>query len=195
MSLVRGSSRDALEWIDASELTTEQKSELARFVNRFPTLTYSRASRELLDDMENRHGVRIPGWLRTLSSAVALIGDFPEFQVESYAHWTPRMDHVDPGWYTSEWGYANEQERQSFVQAGMYPIALWIEDALSYLAVNIADEHDQRIFEFTGEDISDDLRNSLPADSSVFPVYDSYTEMVSRIVQLRMPDGSVVEAR
>jgi hypothetical protein len=145
--------------------------------------------------LERRHGIRFPAWFRNVATTLTLVNDFPQFRVDDYTHWTPRTDNPHPIWYTSEWGYANDQERHSFIKAGVYPVALWIETALSYLAINISDDEDLRIYEFTGEDIVDDIHNNLPADSSVFPAYNSYTEMISHIIELRLPDESIVRAR
>ncbi|WP_326733623.1 hypothetical protein [Streptomyces sp. NBC_01022] len=195
MTLTRGSGEDALSWIRNSELNSEQRAHLVAFVNRFPSMTFTKANFEFLDSMEFEHQVTIPNAVKKMFTALLLVDDFPEFRVDDYTYWTPRTDNMHPIWYASTWGYANEQERNSFLQANMFPVAQWADTGLSSLAINVSDGQDTKIYEFTGEDIVDDIQSNNSPDSSVFPAFTSYTELISHISELRFPDGTLIHAR
>lgn len=171
-----------------------QKSQLTAFVQRFPSITHTRGSDEFLDFMESANRVRIPDSFRSAFRTLMLAEDFPDFRVSSYSYWTPRTDNFLPIWYTGDWGYTNDQERSSLLQAHMFPVAQWAETGISSLAINISDEADPKVYEFTSEDILDDIRGNLKPDSSVFPAFASYPEMISHIIELRLPDGTLVQA-
>ncbi|WP_338932839.1 hypothetical protein WEB32_31070 [Streptomyces netropsis] len=176
-------------------MDSTQKSQLNTFVQRFPSMTYARGSDEFLEFTERTNRVHISDSFRSIFNALILPGDFPDFRVATYTHWTPRTDNTHPIWYTGDWGYANDQERSSLLQAHMFPVAQWVETGFSSLAINISDDTDSKVYEFTSEDILDDIRGNLSPDSSVFPAFSSYPEMISHIIELRLPDGTLVQAR
>ncbi|MFD0343763.1 hypothetical protein ACFVH0_34670 [Streptomyces sp. NPDC127117] len=194
MYLTHGSSEDALSWIENSELNEEQRGQLNQFVSRFPSLTFAKGTTAFLDSVERENRVELPADLKSIITTLVLAGEFPEFQVDDYTHWTPRTDNPIPIWYASDWGYTNDQERRSFLQAGMFPVAQWADTGLSTLAINVTDNRDTRVFEFTGEDIVDDIQSNQTPDSSVFPAFNSYTEMLSHITELRLPDNTIIQA-
>lgn len=195
MNLTHGSSEDALSWIRSSELNAEQRAHLIAFVKRFPSTTFTKANAAFLNSIEGEHQVEIPDAAKKIFTTLVLTDDFPDFRVDDYTNWTPRTDNAHPIWYTSTWGYANDQERNSFLRANMFPVAQWVDTGLSSLAINVSDAQDAKIYEFTGEDIIDDIQSNHSPDSSVFPAFTSYTDLIAHIKELRFPDGTVIFAR
>jgi hypothetical protein len=194
--LEMGSNTDATAWIESSTLPDEQKSDLRRFVAAFPTLTFARHTDALLDQLEQKDQVHLPRWLRDTVSTLAFVFPPLRFQVDDYQYLCPRSDYVDEVWYEFDFGYAHDQERQLFLdQGGVYPIGSWYGTDESYLAVDMTDPNDQRIFEFASEDLLDNSLDGKEVRASVYPIFDSYAQLLAHVTVGRLPDGSLVEAR
>lgn len=190
-----GDSTVAVGWIAASRLPAEQKVHLQRFVDAFPSLGFFKEDDGLLDHLEEADQVTLPTGLREVRKTVAFVEPPMLVRVDDYRYLTPRSDIVEKVWYDIRLGYADEEQRELFHdEAGLYPIGSWRGTNRSYLAVDLQDPDDERVFECASQDLIDNSIDGRPVRDSVYPIFDSYAEMLAHIVEGRRPDGTAVEA-
>jgi hypothetical protein len=194
--LVIGDSSDAVAWVQGSHLNGESKRDLVAFIENFPTLNFVREPDEYLDMVEGRDGVVLPSWLRDMRKVLAFVYPPALVRFTSYDYDCGSFDYVDRIWYHFELGDMSKDDHDLFMQfAGMYPIGSWVESEESYLAVNLADRQDGRIYEFARENVQDDMRDGeASAFGSTDEAFDSYPRMLSKIVELRHADGNSFQA-
>jgi hypothetical protein len=71
----------------------------------------------------------------------------------------------------------------------------WWGTDRSYLAVDLKDPSDRRIFEFASEDLLDNSIDGRPVRGSVYPIFDSYAQFLAHVVEARLPDGTLLRAQ
>ena len=187
---IRGSARDAADWVAQSSLAGDQKDLLLKFIARFPSLTYFKDDAALLDHIEQRDHLTLPRWFREQRRILAFVTQPALVCVDDFDHLGPRSDTLDGIWYAIELdGYRDAEQRALFLdQATSYPIGSWPHTDRSFLAINTADHDDQRIYEFAAQDLLDNVLDGGAARSSVYPAFDSYASMLSHIIEIK--DGS-----
>jgi len=194
----RGDSETAQGWIAVSSLPKRSKELLTRFVHRFPTVEFYREDAAFLDAIEREQGVVLPPWLRTIRQTFAyVLPDHPYYDVRARFDRSKhpifdREDH-DQLWYTiGVRGYDNGEIRDTLEEIEglrLFPIGIMLETGISWLAVNLADPTDQRVYEFNLENLSDNKHNGVPLARSVYPMFDTYAEMIAHIVGLEVMEG------
>lgn len=196
---VMGSAEQARGWIDQSSLDPSAKVAMRSFVDRFPTITFYRDSAALLNYLERRNEVTLPHWLREVRQTLS--GPAPEIEVrfDDFDHLGPTSDDVAEDGFLENcysdhsFGYLEDEQRTLFVDgAGCYPILSATTGSRHLLAVNLLSPDDERILSFCDEDIMDARYDGKPGTVSVYPAFDSYPRMLSRIVECRLADGTVV---
>lgn len=195
----RGDAEDAVAWVTGSALVERDKERLLTFVRRFPALAFVRDRPGMLKRLERRDEVRLPAWFHGVRAVLRSVEPLPEVRFDGFDDFddfSPRIDYVDEIWYSLELGYLGEGQRSLFVEkTRVYPIGEWEETDRSYLAVRLDDTGDGRILEFAAPDLRDNLAEGKSPNVSVRPVFDSYASMLSHVVEVRLPDGTVVAAR
>lgn len=192
---VRGDSSEAASWVRASSLPDEDKEKLLSFISHFSGLTFFHEDDELLDHVESIDRVKLPSWFRQLRKVLAFVDPPMQVRFDDYEHLLPRSDDIEDAWYAFDLGYGDEEQRELFLEkAGCYPIGDWVGTGYSYLAINLWDDSDRRILEFAREDLLDNVLNGKPARASVRAAFDSYSRMLSHIVQGRLQDGTLVDS-
>lgn len=196
-SPITGDAAAARSWIEESGLPDEDKAALRRFVDRFPSLTFTKEEDTALSCYEATDEVTLPPWFRETRATLAFTVAGAQVRVAGF-RWddSPRADDQADHWYEVELGYVNEENRETmFDLAHLYPIGQWFANDRSYLAVDLADPTDRRILEFALEDLWDDEANGEPLRESTFPAYASYADFLGHVVAVKLPDGGLVEAQ
>ena len=189
--LTLGTAADAIAWLEGSPLPEDQRQLLARFTERFSTLTFARETDESLDRMAAAEGIEVPAWYRAVRTTLAFVHPPMRVRFDDYDRLGPRSDNVEDIWYELQPGYADSEQRGLFRdQARCYPIGRWFGTDQSYLAVNLEDPADERIHEFAAEDLRDNLYDGKPARASVYVAFDSYASMLDHIAEGELPDGT-----
>lgn len=193
---IRGNARDAADWVRQSSLADDQKDLLLRFIARFPSLSYFKDDAALLDHIEQRDQLTLPGWFREQRQVLAFVTPPALVRVDDFDHLSPRSDTLDGIWYAIELdGYRDDEQRELFLdQATSYPIGYWPHTDRSFLAINTADHDDQRIYEFAAQDLLDNVLDGGAARDSVYPAFDSYARMLSHIIEVKDVSGQVTAA-
>jgi hypothetical protein len=90
--------------------------------------------------------------------------------------------------------YSTEERKQLLrEQAGVFPLAEWIETGRSFLAGTISSA-DPAIYEFGEQDLYDAVHDRRPLASSLYRVFPSHAEMLAHIAVFKLTDGTVIEA-
>lgn len=191
---ITGDSVAATAWVVTSSLPLSSKQPLLAFIRRFSTLSFYRDDSAHLDAIENEQGITLPQWLREIRQTFAFVAA-PNFfiPVRFDQHARRAWREIDTMWYLFGLrGYANRQEQallESIDEMRPYPVGEE-ETSESTLAINLADEADQRVYEFSGEYLSEDAADGLPLRGSVRAVFSSYAEMFGHITALQfVPHG------
>lgn len=205
-----GTNVDAVQWIRTSALPDGDRVELLYLVARFPGLAFAREHGELLDELERQNRFRFPEWFRVLRTTVgglrpqagvrsderALSVRFDDrfYYFDDEGLWLGR-DEVPEPWYDLFLaGYANAQDRDYLYEgAGMYPVGRVFGEN-DYLAIDIRDPAERRVYRLNLEDLWDNRSDGVPERESSRPVFASYPQMLARIDDVRLPDGTVVAA-
>jgi hypothetical protein len=189
--LTLGTAGDAIAWLEASSLPEDERRLLARFVERFPDLTFSRETDETFDRTAAAEQVTLPDWFRAVRTTLAFVHPPVRVRFDDFDSLNPRSDDVEDIWYDLRPGYGDSEQRQLFRdEAGCYPIGRWFGTDQSYLAVNLEDAGDRRIHEFAAGDLRDNLYDGKPARASVYVAFDSYASMLAHIIETEPPDGT-----
>ena len=199
-----GSAADAHKWVTGSSLPQSTQAPLLRFIHRFPTLAFYRQDAVKLDALEETKGVTFPRWLREIRQTLAFVmpGYFVSVRFDECLN--PYLDHLGNLWYTLGLrGYANNEDRDLLESVGdirPVPIGEEMDSGISTLAINLADTDDQRVYEFTLEDLYDNRSDGKPLNKSIFEMFDSYAAMLGHVVAIKLEqsdseDAEVIEAQ
>ncbi|MFE6775595.1 hypothetical protein [Streptomyces sp. NPDC057676] len=114
---------------------------------------------------------------------------------DGYDYDCSKSDLTTPIWYRIELGNTGDEEMEMFTgPAHSYTVGSWYGSDRSYLAVDLANPDDERIFEFTGEDVFSAHIAGEPADASIQAAFESYSSMLARVIELKTQDGTVLRA-
>jgi len=191
-----GDADTAIRWIRDADLPPHDKQSFTRFVERFPTLTFTRDTEETLAEAESGHGVVLPPHLRRARSVLSFVSPpllalFDGFDYECGAS----ESEVDI-WYGIGLGNAGDDMLSDLAEhAHGYVIGGWHGSEGSYLMVDTANADDERVFECDGVFIAYAVDDGDPVDELVAPAFASYASMLGHIVALRTWAGEVTTAR
>ncbi|MCQ6245779.1 hypothetical protein [Streptomyces malaysiensis] len=194
---VIGNSNEAINWVDGSSLSSEYKELLLRFVRRFPSMMFvkDRDSR-LLREVESKEGLLLPDWFHEVRQTLCFVEPRMQVRFDDFDSYTPRADYLDEIWYSVGLISMGDEQRRLFVEeARVCPMAEWVEENRSFLAVQLNNPGDTRVHEFSAPDLLDNVLDGKPAGISVHPAFDSYPSMLSHVTAGKLPDGTVIKAR
>lgn len=89
---------------------------------------------------------------------------------------------------------SNDEQRDLLIEGALFPIGDWIETGRSTLAIKLDTPKNQRVYEYTQEDLWDNKYDGRPVFESVYLAFHSYAEMLGHIVAIQLQDGKVIEA-
>lgn len=193
----QGTADEARTWVISSGLPEETKNALLRFINRFPKQLFYKQKVKLLEDIEAKHRVKLPEWLRAIRQTLADVnyGKLVWVKFDEFDGWSPRSDEIDEIWYmVGLTGYANDEQRDLLINGALFPIGDWIETGRSTLAIKLDDPQNQQVYEYTEQDLWENLSDGFPVFESARVVFNSYAEMLGHIVALRLENGEIIEA-
>ncbi|MEU4499752.1 hypothetical protein [Streptomyces sp. NPDC024089] len=188
-SRTSGTATEAAEWVNTSPLSPHHKQNLLQFVNKFPSLTFTKDSEQFLQDLEIKDGLKLPPWMRKIRKTLSFTYPPMCVRFDDYDFFTPRSDDVEDIWYMMDLGYMREGQRTLFVEkAHHYLLGGWEDSDLSYLGINTISPQDEKIYEFASEDVIDKILDGNPAEDSIYPAFESYSSMLSHITEGRIGD-------
>ena len=194
---IEGNAEEAKIWINSSKLTKTAKQALLRFIKRFPTLQFYKEDTELLNGVEASEQVKLPKWLRDIRQTLAYViyGKLVWVRFDQFDGWSPRSEQLEQIWYSLGLrGYNNDKQRDLISKDGLFPIGEWLETGRSTLAIKLDNPKDQRVYEYTEEDLWDNQYDQRLIFESVNVVFNSYAEMLGHIVAFQLQNGEVIEA-
>ncbi len=188
---ITGNNHEAATWVDRSSLPAAVKKSLRQFIQRFPTLEYYK--------LENAAMLPEPAWLRVMSET--LRGFMPNgllwVQLDEFAQSKPSDLVLQEIWYhrmfTTE--VSSEYERILLGEHQLLILYSWLETLGSILAVKVNDAADQRIYEFSYNDIiaHNDSEGQISPEATRV-AFNSYAEMLDHIVAVKLETGEVIRA-
>lgn len=190
--LTRGDAAAARLWIERSTLPEDDKADLTRFVATFPSLTYVKEDPTLLDRYAEADQVTLPQWFRDVRSTLAFVEPHVLVRVDDFQwYFSPRADDVEEIWYDLRPGCSGEEERDLFTgDSAIYPIGSDWDDGETHIGIDLENPVDRRIFDFHGEDLLDNKLDGRPVRGSLYPVFDSYAQLLAHVVEVRpLPGG------
>ncbi|MFF5089082.1 hypothetical protein [Streptomyces niveus] len=191
-----GDSRAAKSWIRDSDLPQQHKQNFTRFVDRFPSLTFTRDSDESLARIESRDGLVLPSHIRRSRRVVAFVEPPLLALFDGYDYECNKSHSEVDIWYSLGPGEAGEEVVADFMDgAHSYVVGAWHGSDNSYLSIDTLHVEDERIFEFAGDDLAFALIEEDSVEGLIEPAFESYSSMLSRIVALRTWEGEVLRAR
>ena len=190
---VLGDADDASDW--AGSASADDTALLNRFIENFAGHAFFREDEAVAEAISARAGVALPAPLAR--SRAVLAGAFPDegarFRLARYRGFSPRADALPDIWYRPIPGlYSTEERKQLFLhEAGLFPIAEWLETGHSTLAVRM-NEGDRAIYEFAEQDLYNAQSEGRPITGSVYRVFSSYAELLASIGAYRLPEGDLI---
>jgi hypothetical protein len=194
--ITTGSLQDAMNWINASSLSVQDKQVLTRFVNRFPNMIFYKEDDAALDQVEQNENVTLPAEIRNIRKTVAYVNPDERivFQVERFDKWSPRQDAVKEIWYRFGMiGYSDDEERELLDPEKLFPIAEAWRTGRSSLAIKL-DHADTNIYEYNQQDLWDNVSEEKPISASIRSVFSSYTILIDSITALQRMNGDIIQA-
>ncbi len=187
-----GDAAAVLIWIKHSTLPAAEKEGLRRFVDHFPTLTFYRDDSAWLDEVERDDDVILPQWLRRMHHTLSYV--MPDHYVlarfDHSAHPSLRDEELRGHWYKLNAFGSTGHEEVAFLQrmdrVRPYPFAVDNVPGRSKLAINLADQTDRRVYEYTFEDLLSIDDDDFPPEDSVFEMFPSYADMLAHVDALKM---------
>ena len=191
-----GDKDDAAEWIEASSLRKDDKKALTDLIERFPHLGFCRDSDEDIRRIESKNDIKIPSWFKKFRLAFSTVKSDDDVLVmfDGFDREFPTEDHAIGAWYTIiEPGYSNKEDRTLLHMSKkmvLAPIAVAYDIGASTLAINVAGARDKKVYEFVPDNLLDNQSEGTDVAASVYPVFDSYTSMISHMRAVKLKKGT-----
>ncbi|MFD4997624.1 hypothetical protein [Streptomyces buecherae] len=196
MQYVRGDAGAAASWVWDSDLPQGDKLNLSRFIERFPSFTFTRDTADSLNTAESNDGVVLPPHLRRFRSVLAFVHPPLLVRFDFYDYQIDQSDSTADIWYAISLGQAGDETLAAFLEhTHCYVVGGWHGSDDSYLMVDTQNVNDERIFECGGDDLAYALQDGGPVENIVEPAFASYSSMLSHVVAMRTWQGEVTQAR
>ncbi|MDI6104119.1 hypothetical protein QLQ12_36560 [Actinoplanes sp. NEAU-A12] len=181
-----GDAEDARSWVSG----TPDAEALERFVAHFPDTVFYREDDVVHAAMAGLAGVPVPEAVAASRSVLA--GILPDDRVQ-FRIIEPRP--TADVWYLPVPGAYDTDERRELIrdQAGLFPLAEWVETGHSILAARLADD-DPAVYEFDEHEMTVTRRRGQPLTDSTHRVAASHADLLSRIAVYRLSDGTEMPA-
>ncbi|WP_415957212.1 hypothetical protein [Streptomyces sp. 021-4] len=192
----RGDASAAASWVWDADLSQDHKRNYSRFIERFPSSTFTRDTEHSLNAAERNNGVALPPHLRRFRSTLAFVQPSLLVQFDSYDYEIEMSETEVEIWYAIGLGQAGDETLAAFLEhAHGYVVGGWHGSDDSYLMVDIRNMDDERIFECGGDDLAYAVEDGDPVGNLVKPAFTSYSSMLSHIVAMRTWQGEITRAR
>lgn len=192
---VLGDAGAAASWVWDTDLPQEHKRNFSRFIERFPSLTFTRDTEESLDAVESNDGVVLPPHIRRSRSALAFVHPALLVLFDRYDYEIDMSDSEVDIWYAIGLGQAGDETLADFLEhAHGYVVGGWHGSDDSYLMVDTRNADDERIFECGGDDLAYALEDGNSVSDIIEPAFTSYSSMLSHVVAMRTWKGEVTRA-
>lgn len=191
-----GDANAAIHWVWDADLPQDDKQNFARFIERFPSLTFARDSEDSLNEVESRDGVTLPPHIRRSRSALSFVNPPLLALFDGYDYECNASGGEVDIWYSIGLGVAGDEVLADFAEhAHGYVVGAWHGSDGSYLMIDTIHTDDERIFECDGDDLAYAVTDGNPVGDIIEPVFASYSSMLAHIVALRTWTGELTKAR
>lgn len=190
---------EAREGVERSTLSAGEKQLHLAFVAHFAGSRFFANTPEFVESFQEDEDVTLPPWvvehLTTLSGAFPAEGSL-YFAFSSFmdASLSPLQEELDQLWFSLDYiGWPSNKRQQKVLRnAGkdisLFPIGSEINDDAYQLAINVAIDNDTKIYQYHMNSLMANDRNKEDIMASVFPVFSSPGEMLSKIRAIRHGD-------
>lgn len=179
--------------LQTAELSQSAKSKLENFLQKFPTIAIAGADDEFLLRLESQIGKVLPAWLRNALECLCAIapGQTVWIKLSQFQYFSPRAEQLDQIWYQFGIGVPVSSEFHQLTidqKQGLLTVGSWLETLESILVIRLDDPKDQKIYEFSYENID---QSGNISSSDLIPVIGSYSDLFPRItaIKIRRHDG------
>jgi hypothetical protein len=189
---MKKSSNEFVLWVELSSMSKTAKKETLKFIQNFPELEFYQDDALIFEKLEKSNKIKLPQWFCQARQTLAFVKSKQPIwaQFDKFVEWSPRLDLLGELWYTLNLrGYANKEEQKfltSLETLSLFPIGETNRAGEGVLAINIGDSSDQAIYEFNLEDLWDNSSAELSPEDSVYPVFNSYSQMLSHIISVKI---------
>ncbi|THF68869.1 hypothetical protein E7T06_14470 [Deinococcus sp. Arct2-2] len=187
----------ARQRIFTSELEEIEQSRYLNFVEHFPSANFYANTMDALQSYQEDQKIKLPAWFLTYRSTLAeayagaddLALQFASF-TDQFHVGSPRRRQLSDMWYTlSLPGLPKGKKERNILLKGspsikLFPIAVDIVDDRYQLGINL-NKDDTRIYEYHIEDVQASFSNGEDISVSLFPVFASPGDLLSRIQNIR----------
>jgi hypothetical protein len=190
---------EATSWLESSSMTKADISNSKKFIQSFPDCTFYQEKIDLFSMIEDKHKIKLPEWLKSFRRQLAWIMPSCSTTVcfREFSGWSPRMDYLQDLWYSIYLrGYSDEEERSFLMRIDdfcPFPIASIRGSDDSFLAIKLADPNDHSIYEYNLEDLWDNEADGTPVSASIRKVFNSYSDMLAAIAQVKIEKDDLIE--
>ncbi len=187
-----GDAEDAKRWVDASQLNEADKICLRNLIARFSGERFYRAQLEGLEIAARLQKTRIPARMREFYTTVLQSIGKPT------RSWRARLSGYDKDWLgrgSTSWywlglvGYPSRESEPLLKERSMYCVGdREFEDGSGeQCALAISSLGDEAVYEFRELDLFDEQRRGKVPDPRRYPVFRSWSSLLSHVVQLEKP--------
>lgn len=182
--------------IQESNLSEQEQRLHLMFIEHFAGSRFFANTPEFVQSFQEEEDVTLPSW--TIAHLTALSGAFPaegtlyfafdSFMADSLSPLTEELDHR---WFSLEYSgwLSNKRQKKVLKSAGedvsLFPIGAELQDDGCRLAVNIAVQNDMTIYQYHIDSVMANDKNADLTMASVFPIFSSPGEMLSKVKAIR----------
>lgn len=182
--------------VQESDLSEQEQRFHLMFIEHFAGSRFFANTPEFVESFQEDEDVTLPSW--TIAHLTALSGAFPaegtlhfafdSFMADSLSPLTEELDHL---WFSLEYnGWpSNKRQKKVLKSAGenisLFPIGAELQDDGYQLAINVAVQDDTRIYQYHINSVMANDKNADPTMASVFPIFSSPGEMLSKVKAIR----------
>lgn len=186
-----GYATDAESWILSSDLSESEREQLLLFVRKFPEQMFYRDTEELQEEVEQRSGVILPGWLKSIRRVLAwLHPDVDEREVRVRFRRFELSGHPasDPErWYSISPGLFSGREIRKILETNNLLSTAVSDDPLwSQLLLRNDDSEDRYVFDFLEQSYRENVRDNADPVAYMGPVFESYTSMLAAVEEIKV---------
>jgi hypothetical protein len=198
---------NAVQKVEKANILSLEKIDFLLFLNKFHDLSFYSNTDLAVNYIEAQNNLKLPENIRSFRKTIASVmyGSRVEFKLRKFTTYTPRSDELKNYWYSLSMspitleGSVREILLNDTNEELFFPIANITNADVSgiYLALNIRN-NDKKIYEFNILDVFDSQSEGSPIIQSIYPVFDSYPQMLAHISEIKYLDGKkeiIVKAR
>jgi hypothetical protein len=185
--------------VEDSNLNSGDKEYYLLFIENFSDLIFYKNTDACLINIETENQIHLPEILKMYRSTLASVsyGKKVKFKFGSFIQETPRTDKLPDLWYSiglNSFSFEGNMRKimlESASNFSLFPIAKTDSELSSsgyYFGMNTQNT-DPNIYEFNILDVFDSYNDNESIEQSVYPIYDSYPQMLAHISEIKYMDG------